>query len=631
MFVSMLHRYPLWLACVVSITAGLLLRADVVYSGFYTDDFDHYAMHVGRYPVPRAPLDKFNFGDGTPVETRALVESGHFPWWSSPRIQLSMLRPVSSALIAADFWAFGLDSRWFHVHSLLWWCALVVAVTLLLGRVLPTPMAALAVLLFAIEEGHGLPAGWLANRSTLVATTFGVLAVHAHLVAREDGKRGMRVLSLVCVALSLASGEYAFGPLAYLFAYEFVTRTEPWMERVRSLAPAGVLAIAYLGLRGALGYGIAGSGFYISLTSDPLAFVRALVWRVPVLAGDLALGVPADWYLNGSPWRGALLRTGWFTPDQWRALPDWTAFHVALGASALLGVAWALRRAARWVGPDHARTLQFLVIGAVLSLVPVAGSMVSARLTVAASIGFDALIAAALLRAFSLAQQTARIRSVVVAVLACTGLLYVHVHTASRRSQLDAMWHRERARLEYEWVMSAEVDAAELPGQRVFVVSTADLTSAWYLPYVRMAMGQSVPRSYTLLSGASQPHDLVRVSERAFELHVLTNNVGYMAVGGNYRSADEPFAAGDTVEFQGLRAEVIRVLYGQPHGVRFTFPKSVTDGEYVFLESTERGLRRVQIPAIGQSVRLRRPVYPNPQSLQWRHADLEKQSAGPRG
>src|SRR5689334_12810279 len=96
------------------------------------------------------------------------------------------------------------------------------------------------------------------------------------------------------------------------------------------------------------------------------------------------------------------------------------------------------------------------------------------------------------------------------------------------------------------------------------VIATQDLTSAWYLPYVRRMANLPMPRSYLLLSGASQPHDLYRVADNALELVVLTRDVEMMAVGSNYRPGDKPFHVGDSVMFDGIRAEVVRVLYGQP-------------------------------------------------------------------
>ncbi|HEX2677311.1 MAG TPA: hypothetical protein VHM19_11740, partial [Polyangiales bacterium] len=137
----------------LALVAGFLVRAPSLDAGFFADDFDHHAMQVGTYPVPRSRFDMFNFGNGTPSETRTLIDRGHFPWWSAPRIHLSMLRPLCSALIAFDFAAFGFQARWFHWHSLAWWALLVVAAALVLRSAMPQPMAALGVLLFALEEG----------------------------------------------------------------------------------------------------------------------------------------------------------------------------------------------------------------------------------------------------------------------------------------------------------------------------------------------------------------------------------------------------------------------------------------------------------------------------------------------
>lgn len=215
-------RFDFWIAVIIGLSIGVWLRWSVLDAGFFSDDFDHYAMRNGLYPVERAHLDMFNFSDGSQAENRALMQSGHFPWWTHPSVHLSMWRPLSSALMSFDFAVFETNARLFHVHSLIWWAALVLAVGSVLWQVLPKPSAAVAIVLFAIEEGHGLPVAWPANRSTLVASAFGFFALALHLRWRGRGRRLDRVGFIACSVLALAAGEYAFTPFAYLVAYELL-------------------------------------------------------------------------------------------------------------------------------------------------------------------------------------------------------------------------------------------------------------------------------------------------------------------------------------------------------------------------------------------------------------------------
>lgn len=617
---SMLKRAAFPIALAIALAAGYFVRAPLLGAGFFADDFDHHAMLVGAYPVPRSRFDLFNFGDGTAAETQTLMDRGHFPWWSDPEIHLSMWRPLCSALIAFDFATFGLDARYFHLHSFLWWALCVLAAALVFFHALPPPMAALALLLFAIEEGHSLPLGWLANRSTLVATSLGFLALHAHLRFRVTGSRLSRAASLGWCVLAMSAGEYAFSALAYLFAFE-LCETRGWRARAQALWPFAAIAGTYLVLRSVLGYGIAASGFYLSPTAAPLSFLGALAWRIPVLIGELGFGVPADWYTTGSPWRESILRLQLFSPQQWVAMPGWRTWHVLIGACATLGFASCLRGLQQHDDAPHARSVRWLAWGALLSLVPVTGGMVSGRLTIAASLGFDALIALLLFAAFDGVRERASLLARAGCAVACALLLYVHVDSASQRGRGESEWMAFRSQVENTWVLSAELDEKRVASQQIMIVAAQDLTTAWYLPYVRQAIGRSMPQSYMLLSGASQPHDLHRVADDAIELVVLTRDVDLMAVGSNYRPADRPFHAGDQVSFGGIRAKVTRVLFGQPQTVRFTFPTSLDDPRYVFLYPTERGLRALRVPPVGERLRLKRPVYPNVFALQAQEQD----------
>ncbi len=598
-----------------AIALGAVLRWPILSSGFYADDFDHHAMQVGAYPVPRARFDMFNFGNGSATENRALMQSGHFPWWSDPRIHLSMFRPLSSALIAFDFAAFGLDAQYFHLHSLCWWALLVVACGLLLAELLPGSIAAIALVFFALEEAHSYPVGWLANRSTLVATTFAFLALRDHVVWRRSAAPLARARSIVFVVLALASGEYALAALAYFAAFELLVSRDAWRVRARALGPVAGAALAYLVLRGALGYGIAGSGYYISPTASPVAFVGAVLWRVPVLVGDLMLGVVADWYTAGSPWRAAFLRTQWFTPQQWRALPDWHFWQVSIGI-ACLGVAILLvRKLPQLTGASNAAVARWLFVGALLSLVPASGGMASARLMVPASLGFDVLFAVLLVAAWDrllhgrVLQRAGGLCGVFV-------LLYLHGYQAAERSQIDAYALRFRARVEQAWVLLADIDDTKIRGQSIAIVAASDLATAWYIPYILRMAGRPMPRAAWLLSGAGQPHDLERVADDAIDLTVITTSVDDMAVGSNYRAADRPFHVGDTVRLPAFAVRVLATLRGQPQRVRFTFPSSLDDGHYLFLFPGERGLRRIDLPKVGERLRLPRPVYPNGDSLE---------------
>jgi len=102
-------------------------------------------------------------------------------------LKIVFWRPLSGLLIRIDHALFG-DLTWpYHLHSLLWWIALLAAAGLLLRRILPGAVGLLAILIFTLDESHVLLAGWISNRNTIVAALPAVLRFLAHVRWRLDG------------------------------------------------------------------------------------------------------------------------------------------------------------------------------------------------------------------------------------------------------------------------------------------------------------------------------------------------------------------------------------------------------------------------------------------------------------
>ena len=202
-----------------------------------------------------------------------------------------------------------------HLQSLIWFGSLVAIAAVLYRRVLgPTWIAGLAALLYALDDAHGYPAGWLANRNALVATTFGCLALVAHDRWRRDGWRPGGVVAPGFLALALLSAEFGAGVVAYLLAHALFlegaspshsTRDTAGLEtsvaaggsaRMLALWPHSMVFVAWLLAHHALGYGAFGSEYYIDPLRQPGSFAWALLERGPVLLhGQWALP-PADAY-----------------------------------------------------------------------------------------------------------------------------------------------------------------------------------------------------------------------------------------------------------------------------------------------------------------------------------------------
>jgi hypothetical protein len=576
-----------------------VLRLPGLFTGFQTDDYQLLATLHGQFVLARQPWDLFWFAQRSPEEFRALLDFGFNPWWTSPEHRLAMFRPLSSLLWWLDDQLLGADALAAHLHSLLWWLALLGAVAALYLRLLPPVAAAAAFVLFALDESHNTPLAWLANRSTLVAATFGVLALLAHLRARELAAAAPRAawLGLSCAlwALALAAGEYALGLLAYALACELIGARGSPLGRAMRLAPAAALALAYLALRAAAGYGAASSGLYVT-PAQPLAYAQVAFGRVAALASELLLGVPSSWFQSAPPLRGAVFSLGLFSPDAWQKLPDWTSWQIALGAGALVAAALLLRKLRRDAGPELA-AVSWLAFGSLLALPLAASALPGSRLLAAPAIGSCALIAAALVHALP------RARGNWPAMLLCGAAIAVHGALAAQRAHADADRLRAQAEAARRWSLAAEIPA-DAAATDVVIVSASDFTTAVHLPWLRLQHGRALPRSYRRLSGALLPHELVRIDAHTIELRVLGGDARDAFAGSLYRARDEPLAAGQRVRLRGMEVRVLAVHAGNPQRLRVRFDRPLEDPQLLFLHARPEGLRRLRLPALGERMLL---------------------------
>ena len=84
-----------WILALLSV--GLCTRS--LFLGRHADDYMHQAVltRTQEYPeLARARWNIFAFIEGDREFYRRSVEKGLLPWWASPDLRLSFLRPLSS-------------------------------------------------------------------------------------------------------------------------------------------------------------------------------------------------------------------------------------------------------------------------------------------------------------------------------------------------------------------------------------------------------------------------------------------------------------------------------------------------------------------------------------------------------
>jgi hypothetical protein len=504
--------------------------------------------------------------------------------------------------MALDFRLFGTQAGAMHLHSLAWFAVLLAAAAWLLSRTLPPPAASLAIVLYALSPCHAVPVGWLANRSTLLASALGFLAVDLQLRYRARASKRLFAVCAGVTGLALLAGEYALCALAYALAFAALAGDElDARSRWRSALPVLLPLAAYLVLHTALGSDVIGSGFYLSPVRDPWQFVQAIFTRVPALAADLLFSVPSLYFNGSPPLRNQILSLNLFSPEVWLALPDWRTWHVLIGYCAIALGSWLVWRLVHRTARSH--PLRWLSVGAALSVLPCAGSLPEDRLLEASTLGASALIASALLAGVPWLRAATTTRTRLARALLYGLLLWLPI-SAARRSYGEARALSASAESARIWALDADLPSTASASTRVYLLAAGDFNTAVNLPWLRFMHGRALPQSYRRLCPGPLPVDVTRSADRVLEVNVLTNALHGTALPSLYRAADAAMHAGDHIELPGLAVDVLNVFQDNPSRVRFTFDRSIDDPTLWFVIASKDGLRHQAMPALHETRRV---------------------------
>ena len=200
----------------VAVGVAMLLNLPSIPTGWYLDDLVHRAQFLDVGPLSDSSEmthRMFDFLSGDPEEVLAYKDLGVLPWWSEDQLKIRFWRPLSSFTHVIDYRLWPDSGAGMHLHSLAWLASLIAATALLYRRLIAAPIVAgLAALLYALDDAHGMPAAFLANRNAIVAAFFGVLSLGWHDRHRRDGWTAGAILSpLAYVGGALGGREWHRG------------------------------------------------------------------------------------------------------------------------------------------------------------------------------------------------------------------------------------------------------------------------------------------------------------------------------------------------------------------------------------------------------------------------------------
>lgn len=552
---------------------AVLLTAPSLASGLLLDDHVHRIGFDARLRLPgmsASPFEAFTFVPGDAAARAIMMDRAHSPWWSSPDLKMAFFRPLSSLSHWLDHRLFPGSPAIMHAENLLWLAALVIAVGALYRRLVePAWAAGLATLLFAIDDAHGLPAGWIANRNGLMAATFGACAILAHDRLRRDGWRAGAVVGPLFFTLALLCAEGGVAAGGYLFAHAVFLEKGTWQKRALALVPYAIVALIYRVIEHRLGYGVRGSMLYVDPGESPIRFLGAVVERTPILLAA-QLGAPsADFAPLAGPF----------------------GIPLAVLTAGLVGFAgWALAPRLR-----RDPVARFFAAGLVLSALPACATIPNDRLLLLPGIGGMALVAGLLQeRADGVAvrrQLGPPARALAAAWVAIHGVI------APLHLPIRALAPRLIARAIERAAEGAPRDEA-LRGQTLVVASAPDLMVAIYVPVLMASHERPLPAYYRCLGVSVGAVSVTRPDDRTL---VLRPEGGYLGtvMEGLVRSEDRPFHVGDRVHLTGLDVEVTGVTGGRPTEVVYRFGVPLEDPSLRWIAWRKKSFEPFSPPPVG--------------------------------
>jgi hypothetical protein len=562
---------------------AVLLALPALGVGWILDDYYHRAVLLGTSRLRDLlgpPTDMFRFFRGDPERTGRLMDIGLFPWWTYPGLKAEMLHALTVLTHRLDYALWPDSPALMHAHSLFWLGALVFLTAAFYRRMLgATRAAGIASLLFAVDDAHGATVGFLANRNSLVAATFGVSALLAHERCRRDGSRPAALLAPLLLLAALFSEEEGIGTCAYLAAYAlFVDPAGRWRGCL-VLWPYAAAVIGWAALRASWGYGVRDVGLYIDPLSDTGRFLAALVSRVPILLFGQWSPIPAEIAILLSPPARACL---WW-------------FAMAFLALVLFTMAPLLRRD---------RLACFWAAGMFLSAIPVSATLPMARLLTFTGLGAFGLMAQYLRFVLGDAAGTPsravwRIPALVLVWL----LVAVHAVLAPvalpfrAGNPLGPRWVEQR--LYVHWPLGPS-----LGDRTVVIVNAPSPVNACYLILRRESCGQSVPRHTRVLAPASPSVTNRRIDEQTL---AIRPRGGYLRwpLDRVFRCESRPMSLKERVTLSGMTVTVTGLTRdGRPDEATFQFDVPLESPSLLWLCFRGDRFEPFTLPGVGQEAEI---------------------------
>jgi hypothetical protein len=594
---------------VIVLIVAILLYTPFLFSGFFQDDYgfrvqfspDVYKKgNVPEEVMRNSPLNLYGFSWDSSTRFSIMQDMGLVPWWASDQIKTNFFRPLSSLTLAFDYSLWPDTPLLMHIHSLLWFCLLILLAYQLYRSVSGSAVVAgIGILLLVVDDVFTGPAGWISNRHAVIAMVFSVLCVW--LYHQGVSKRKWLYIAGACgvYVLALLASEMGLVTFAYLFAYLLVLDRDKWLGRVKRIVPFVLITVVWRLAYTELGYGASGTLLYIDPILNPVDFITQLLTRFPLLLFS-AVGLPVV---------EALLA---FSPQGAGVLAAVSLIPLALLALATYPVLKTHRASAFWV------------IGLLGAVIPLVSGIPQNRNLGLVSLGVMGL-AGQLLVDVANARKTGPLTTFQLVLLKIATPLLLILYLIVSPIVVISNPASTRTMAEDQAQVADFGRDPELSQQHLYVVNPPGTMIYIAGMLQRLFTDEPFPASINYLSSGFTPVHIERVGARTIVVtpeggytplpgpitddatgmvtHVHLENV-YRALDENFYNPRNPMQVGQVVALSEVTVEVTEMTGdGRIAQAAFTFAHPLEDNRYIWLlwDEDTSTYERVQMPPVGET------------------------------
>lgn len=567
---------------IVAAIIGVALLLPSLDEGLFWDDLFHKAVLTGQqtFMVKEKKAASFtamfSFISGKPEQVEAVKDMGVFPWWTYDELKITFWRPVTELTHILDYKLWPKTPWMMHLQNLLWLFLILIVVSILYKRINGNGwVAGFAILLFALDNSHGLPVSWIANRNSALATFFGFCTILSHDYRYKNNWKPGVIIAPILLGFSLLSAELGVSTCAFLFSYIVFIEKNNLKEKIISLLPYALVVILWRMFYNLFDYGVVGSGYYIDPVATPFNFIKAVFERWPLLFLAQFFGPSSSMFFSESIVKKIIF--------------------------AYLFIPFFLYLIYPVLKTD--RNARFWILGFALSILPLCTSYPdnSNRILFLVSIGGFGVIS--LFFQYRLEQPELFSKNFGIKIISGSFIVFfilVHIVLSPfvklKMSEVNDV---------LEPIIEAQVNNEHLTVKKdnqilIFINPAGNYLFLERIIQQKFSKEEFNSKYYRGLTGGWSDLTIKRTDDRTLE--IFAEKGYFSSKGPDTLFRDNPMKIGQEVALTGLTVKILSLTKnGIPQNVKFTFEKPLEDPDYKFVCWKNMEYQPYKLPEIGET------------------------------